>query len=162
MYVLTNDSNDVAILQQLQLNARLSFKKISSNLAAIGLAISERTIKNRISRMEAGGIIHGYTVILDMPKIGLPIRRVLTIKLRNIPKYGDRVKDLQDYLSKNKYIMSTSNLLGDLDFIVVAYYKSPEHALRENESIREQFHDLIEDLHVYDSRAVKRLSLNVI
>jgi len=159
---MTVNERDLAILQQLQVNIRPACKKISDALSKNGQNICERSVRNRICKMEAKGVIAGYGVNFNMKAVGLPLRRFLTIRLKSIPNYTQRGKDLREYLEKNKYIYTVSYTIGGFDYTCIAYYRSSDHAREQTSAIREQFSDLIEDFQAYDSRSIKKVSLNII
>jgi len=61
----TLDSTDLKIINILKKNARTPVLKMSSILG-----ISDVAIKKRIKKMEDMGIIRGYTIKIDYPKLG--------------------------------------------------------------------------------------------
>ena len=59
------DDTDRRILNVLQENARLSFRKIAENIGT-----TAATVSSRVQDMEENGIIKQYTVLLDYDKLG--------------------------------------------------------------------------------------------
>ncbi|MDB5805595.1 MAG: AsnC family transcriptional regulator [Betaproteobacteria bacterium] len=72
------DKYDLAILRALQKDARASLNEISE---AVGL--SSTPCWNRIRRMEADGVILGYTVRIDPAKIGLTDTVIVQVTLES-------------------------------------------------------------------------------
>jgi Lrp/AsnC family leucine-responsive transcriptional regulator len=62
------DSTDEAILDLLRENSRRTFGDIGERVG-----LSAPAVKRRIDRLEAAGIIRGYTVRLDHAKLGRPL-----------------------------------------------------------------------------------------
>jgi len=68
------DDKDKGILDILINNARTSYTDIAETLR-----ITEGTVRNRISRMEAEGVIKRYTVEIDPSKLGYKLVTILGI-----------------------------------------------------------------------------------
>lgn len=62
------DSYDRKLLKELQENARLSYADLGRRIGLSPSATAER-----LRRLEEGGIIEGYTVIINREALGLPI-----------------------------------------------------------------------------------------
>ena len=72
------DKFDIAILEALQSDARLSLQDLGKQ---VGLTASP--CWNRVKRLEEAGIIEGYTVRLSPEKLGLPETVILHVTLDN-------------------------------------------------------------------------------
>ena len=72
------DDVDRGVLQLLQMDAR--------NTTAEGMAervgVSASTVRNRISKLEEGGVIRGYRPILDYERANLPLRVLFICTVR--------------------------------------------------------------------------------
>lgn len=79
------DRNDVAILQELQSNARQTNRAVA---AAVGLAPS--TTLDRIRDLERRGIITGYHAEVDLRSLGRPLQAIVAVRLQ--PKTGEIVE----------------------------------------------------------------------
>jgi Lrp/AsnC family transcriptional regulator, leucine-responsive regulatory protein len=69
------DELSAHILEELQLDARLSITEIGRRIGLSGPAVAER-----IKRMEEEEIITGYRAIIDHDKIGLTVNAFITLK----------------------------------------------------------------------------------
>lgn len=67
------DEIDKQILNLLIANARDSTRTIVQKLADIGTKMSERGIGKRIAKLEKLGVIHGYTTMVDLNQVNMPI-----------------------------------------------------------------------------------------
>lgn len=63
---LTLDAIDRTIIAELQTDARTTSRAISERVG-----VSDTTIRNRIERLESGGVIRGYQPIIDYERAGL-------------------------------------------------------------------------------------------
>lgn len=69
------DSTDRAILQLLGANSRVTFGELGH---AVGL--SAPAAKRRVDRLEATGVIVGYTTIVDDAKLGQPLEAFVEMR----------------------------------------------------------------------------------
>jgi DNA-binding Lrp family transcriptional regulator len=68
------DDLDLAILAALEENARIPVSELARRLDAPG-----STIRDRMQRLEKGGVILGYTARIDATKLGLGIKAILQV-----------------------------------------------------------------------------------
>ena len=121
------DKFDYAILQVLQQDARASLQEIS---AQVGL--SSTPCWNRIKRLEADGVILGYTVRIDPAKIGLTDTVIVQVTLEShndemLYKFGQALDEIPEVLEA--FLVS-----GTYDYyirLVVRDIRDYERLLRE-------------------------------
>ena len=121
------DRLDLAILQALQDNARASLQEIG---ARVGL--SSTPCWNRIKRMEAEGVIRGYTVRIDPVRIGLTDTVIVQLTLdshtdQTLYEFGQALEQIPEVVEA--YLVS-----GDYDYyvrIAVRDTRDYERLLRE-------------------------------
>jgi len=89
------DEIDKAILVHLGKNARISSYGIAKHLNDLGYDITDRTIRNRLKRLETSNVILGYSSILNPDIIQDKINRTVLLKF--------------------KYSLNTSSLIKRLD-----------------------------------------------
>ena len=70
------DRFDLAILKELQNNARLTNQELSERVG-----LSPSPCLRRLRRLESEGAIRGYSVIVDEDRIGLPVVVFLSVTL---------------------------------------------------------------------------------
>ncbi len=93
------DRTDIAILQQLQNNARLTNKRIAEK---VGVAPS--TCLERIRRMQISGVIRGYYPSLDLGAVGRPLQALIAVRLvkhsnRDVATFRQHVLGLSDVIN---------------------------------------------------------------
>lgn len=68
------DELDLALIARLQRNAREPVTQLAQALKR-----PTATVRDRLRRLEESGIIQGYTVRIDMAKVGLPVKALVYI-----------------------------------------------------------------------------------
>ena len=126
------DEKDRQILELLRADARLPLKTLA---ARIGLARS--TLRDRLSRLEADGIIRGYRA--DIADGGTGVSAYLFIRLKSTPAPA-----LIALLRRMPEVRSCASLTGDIDLLVEIAAGTTErvNALRDRISSHESVADL--------------------
>ncbi len=106
------DSVDMSILSLLASNARRSYR----NIAEI-LGTSHATVYNKIRRLEAAGVIKGYTTLLDYEKIGFGVTAVIHISVT-----GRVIEDLERALASRPEVQSVYDITGEFDILAIARF----------------------------------------
>jgi Lrp/AsnC family leucine-responsive transcriptional regulator len=121
------DKFDIAILESLQKDARISLQDLS---ALVGLTSSP--CWTRIKRMEASGVIEGYSVRLNAERIGLADTVIVQVTLDShsdeaLLEFGHALQQIPEVLEA--FLVS-----GDYDYyvrIAVSDTRDYERLLRE-------------------------------
>lgn len=105
------DSKDLAILQLLQKNARITVKEISDQVH-----LSTTPVHERIKRMEASGVIKQYATLVDhtLVKKGLMVICYVSLKEHNKNagiKFIERIHELNE-------VIECYNISGEFDFML--------------------------------------------
>lgn len=69
------DEADHKILRELQRDARISFKTIAQKVG-----VSEATVFVRVKKMQQGGVIRGYSVIVDPKAVGKNLTAIVLVR----------------------------------------------------------------------------------
>ncbi|NIO38923.1 MAG: winged helix-turn-helix transcriptional regulator [Burkholderiales bacterium] len=120
--------HDLAILAVLREDARASLQEISSRVG-----LSTTPCWNRIKKMEAEGVIQGYTVRIDPSAIGFTETVIVQVTLdshsdETLFKFGKQLEQIPEVLEA--YLVS-----GDYDYyirIAVKDTRDYERLLRES------------------------------
>jgi len=111
MYSL--DEKDLEILKVLKENSKNSINKIAKKTG-----IPAAAVHHRIKKLEAGGVIKQYTILLDKEKISRKVIAYIFINVKYpIGKHIDQ-SALLHKISKNDYVEDASILAGDTDIIL--------------------------------------------
>ena len=68
------DSTDIHILEELQLNARISMAELGRRVA-----LSPPAVADRVRRMEDEGVIEGYAARVNTRKLGYGMQAIVTV-----------------------------------------------------------------------------------
>ena len=108
------DEIDKKIIKVLQDDARTSLRKISE-LVKVSLG----TVSNRVKRMEANGVIKGYSVILDPDQIGWELNVVIGLRIQK-----GRLIEILERIAKDSRVNGVYDVTGDFDSMVIARAKN--------------------------------------
>jgi DNA-binding Lrp family transcriptional regulator len=144
------DAIDRQILNLLISNARDSARTIAKKLSEVGIDMSERGIGKRIARLERLGIIHGYTAMVDLEQVNMPILRLVTVKFTSPKDFVTRLEEMKKYLTSAPYCDFSARTNGNIDWIELKFFNTHEQAQQEEDLYRAWFGDIIEDYRSYD------------
>ena len=144
------DAVDRQILNLLIANARDSTRTIAKKLEDMGTSMSERGIAKRIARLERLKIIHGYTAMVDLNEVNMPILRLITVKFTSPKDFVTRVENMKEYLTNAPYCDFSARTNGNIDWIELKFFNNHQQAQQEEDLYRAWFGDIIEDYRSYD------------
>jgi len=144
------DGIDRQILNLLIANARDSTRTIVKKLAGMGINMSERGIGKRIARLEKLGVIHGYTTMVDLNQVNMPILRLITVKFTSPKDFVTRLENMKGYLANAPYCDFSARTNGNIDWIELKFFNNHLQAQQEEDLYRAWFGDIIEDYRAYD------------
>ncbi len=105
------DRMDTKILGVLRRNGRISHQELSLK---VGLSPSQ--CLRRVKRLEAEGVILGYSAVIDENRLGNDINAWVIVKLqRNSPGARERVALL---LKNRPWVRLATGVTGDVDFMI--------------------------------------------
>ena len=131
------DKLDKEILKILSKNSRISFVALSEKLKT-----PFSTIRLRIKSLENRGIIAGYSILLDLSKLGM-----LNYKLfiRTKDKSEDSYKKLLNFSESHKNIIWFFKTIGDHDYEFRIEVENQERYQEILKEIRSNFSDIIKE-----------------
>lgn len=82
------DALDWKILALLQQDGRMSFTALAREISLSAPAVTER-----VRRLEALGVITGYTAVVSPVRLGLPIESIVRVRVRSLdtPRFRSHV-----------------------------------------------------------------------
>ncbi len=120
-----SDPIDRQIAAALLADGRSTLKSLAQ---VAGLSVS--AVQARVRRMESGGIIKGYTALLDAEAIGLPLAALIAIT----PLDPGQADDAPDRLAGLTEIEACHSVAGDDAYVLFVRVASPgalENLIRE-------------------------------
>lgn len=102
------DHIDFKILRYLIKDARMNASQISQK---VNLSIS--AVIERMKKMEASGLIKGYTAVIDEKLAGFDVQAMISIRLEH-PKYN---QEFNRQMCSHERVMECFYITGDFDYI---------------------------------------------
>ena len=103
------DTIDLQIIASLLQDGRITMKELGHR---VGLT-SPATIE-RVKKLEETDVISGYTAVVNINKVGLPVRAFVLVKVAG----NDASKSLVAFCSTHRRVISCHRITGDADYIV--------------------------------------------
>lgn len=129
------DETDLAIINKLTKDARMSFRKIAEDLG-----VSPDTVINRYAALQEKGVIRGSTVVINAKKIGYQAMAAFMIDtspahiLANESTPADSSRIL-DSLIKMRNIIVATKTVGDHDLLAIGVVLDFEHLTKVRNEI---------------------------
>ena len=108
------DDVDIKILDVLVADSRLSSRQIAKKCD-----ISIGTVLSRVKKMEAEGIVKGYTVLLDQEKLGYELTVVTEITVSK-----GRLLEMENEIARIPNVCCVYDLTGLSDAAIIAKFKT--------------------------------------
>ncbi len=105
------DATDLAILNLIQKNARLTHKEIAARTHK-----SLSAIQARVRKLEDSGVIRGYITQLDQRKIMRALTVFVTVRLSSYHK--NALREFRDQVVPFEEVMECFQMSGDRDYIL--------------------------------------------
>lgn len=122
------DHIDTKILQCLTKDARMNASQISQK---VNLSIS--AVIERMKKMEASGLIKGYTAIIDEKLAGFNVQAMISIRLEH-PKYNE---EFNRQMCSHDRVMECFYITGDFDYIARIGVSSTEELTKVLNDIKQ-------------------------
>ncbi len=100
------DDTDERILELLQQNARRTFGDIGHHVG-----LSAPAIKRRVDRLEASGVIRGYTAVIDHARLGQVVEAFAELRFAG----STRVDDIEEIAHDVPEVQAIFTVAGDPD-----------------------------------------------
>lgn len=109
------DNYDLAIVEQLQLNARVSFAELGRRVHLTSPAVAER-----VKKLEEAGIITGYSARINLRKLGYSFEALVQISVKSHAV-------LNAWTDAHPEVLSAHATTGNHCAMLRIALKSPEH-----------------------------------
>ena len=102
------DKTDIGIIRCLTEDARMNASQIG---AKVNLSVS--AVIERMKKLEASGLIHGYRAVIDERLAGYDINALISVRLEH-PKYN---QSFCQQMCDHSAVMECFYITGDFDYI---------------------------------------------
>lgn len=97
------------ILEELQINAKISFKQLAAKVNLSPTAVIER-----VRHMEEDGVIAGYTAVVNPRKVGYHLSALISMQT----SYGNPDNIVHSVISNIPEVLSCWSITGTSDFLL--------------------------------------------
>ena len=111
------DASDRTILSKLQGNGRISFRDLAK-----AVNLSANATAERVRRLEALGIIRGYTVQVSLSALGFPLQAFVDVKLQK----GVSMEAFEKALRGVKGVQEAASVTGQFDARIRVVCRDPD------------------------------------
>ena len=120
-------------------NALLDDGRASLRSLGEDLDVSVTTVSNHISTLEEGGVIEGYTPVVDYGEVGYDVTAILQLKVE-----GSALPDITDRLQEQTHMVTVYETTGDHDIIAIGKFTDTDH-------MNDQIKELLVDPDIHES-----------
>ena len=117
MTVNSLDATDWRLLKALQQNGRASFTELARTVAMSPSAVTER-----VRRLEEAGVIAGYSAVVDIERVGLPILAFIRLRYPT-----SNYKPFHDLIGVTPEIIEAHHVTGEDCFVLKVAARSMRH-----------------------------------
>ena len=122
------DKIDIGIIRCLTEDARMNASQIG---AKVNLSVS--AVIERMKKLEASGLIKGYTAILDERAAGYDINALISVRLEH-PKYN---QSFCQQMREHSAVMECFYITGDFDYMARVCVSSTEELTKVLNDIKQ-------------------------
>ena len=121
------DKKDVKILVELAKNSRIPATRIAKMLG-----ISDVAVKKRLAKLEKGGYIKGYQIVVDPVKLGFRVVAYIGVNIDS-----DKIIEVAQKLASWDDVVYVAVTSGDHDVMAEVWAKSSNEMHEKLEKIRQ-------------------------
>jgi Transcriptional regulators len=131
---MTYDNLDNQLINLLLSDGRASLRSLGE-----GLDVSVTTVSNHINDLEAGGVIEGYTPIINYAELGYDVTAIMQLKVE-----GAALSEIVDRLRDQEQMISVYEVTGDYDIIAIGKFG-------DTNGMNAQIKELLADIDIRES-----------
>ncbi|MDU4962305.1 MAG: Lrp/AsnC family transcriptional regulator [Sporomusaceae bacterium] len=102
------DAIDFQIVENLLSDGRITMKELAQRVG-----LSSPATMDRVKKLEDAGVISGYKALVDIHKVGLPIRAFIFVKVNNAAG-----KPFTSFCAAHNSVLSCHRIAGDTDYVL--------------------------------------------
>ncbi|MFB6071387.1 MAG: HTH-type transcriptional regulator Lrp [Halobacterium sp.] len=125
---MTYENLDVRLVNELLGDGRASLRSLAEDLD-----VSVTTVSNHLKTLEDGGVIQGYTPVVNYDELGYDVTAILQLKVE-----GGALPDITDRLRGHRQMVSVYEVTGDYDVVAVGKFQDTDDM---NDLIKELLSD---------------------
>lgn len=133
------DAIDWQILRTISHDARMPVSRIARKLG-----LKRETVKYRLSKLRSRGVIKYFIPYLDLSRIGYNVWGFMLISFKDLDNKSEDA--FEDYVKKNPHIIFAYRALGEWDYGVEFFAKTPQHFYEIQKELKNRFAKIIKDI----------------
>jgi len=114
------DSLDRLLLKELEVDGRQSYRDLAKKTG-----VSVVTVAQRVRKMEADGIVRGYSVIVNQEKLGYEITTITEVTVSK-----GKLVEVQEKIAKMSSVCAVYDVTGIEDSIVISKFRNRDEVSR--------------------------------
>jgi Lrp/AsnC family leucine-responsive transcriptional regulator len=111
------DDFDLAIVRELAVDGRVSFRELARRIG-----LSTPAVTDRVRKLRDRGTITGFRAVIDTRHLGVTMEVSIALQVA-----GPRLQDVADKVAKLPEVVRCRRLTGDACFLIDAAVTSTEH-----------------------------------
>ena len=119
------DRIDAALLEELQVNARIGVVELSRRLE-----IARGTVQARIDRLVASGVIRGFTANLNLEALGYHVKAYITVEVKE-----GQIDSVVDPLNQINEVVEVHSVAAQGDLLCLVVARSNQNLMEVLEKI---------------------------
>jgi DNA-binding Lrp family transcriptional regulator len=114
------DNLDRLLLKELETDGRQSFRDLAKKAG-----VSVVTVAQHVRKMEAEGVVKGYTVLANQEKLGYEITTITEVTVSK-----GKLVEVQERIAKMNVVSAVYDVTGIEDSIVIAKFRNRDEVSR--------------------------------
>lgn len=145
------DKTDWEILRVIAHDARMPVSRIARKLG-----IKRETVKYRLAKLVSNGVVKYFLPYLDLAKIGYPVWGFMLVSFKDLDPKSEA--EFESYVKKNPHIIFAYQSLGEWDFGIEFFAKTPQHLYQIQKDLKSNFAKIIKDVKTGSIIEVKKIN----
>ncbi len=137
--VATLDATDWEILRELSHDARMPVSRLARRVK-----LHREKVKYRLKRLVEQGVVKYFLTFLNLPRIGYPVWGFMLISFKDLDQKSEEQFD--KYVKANPHIMFAYRSLGEWDYGIEFFAKTPQHLYEIQLELKRSFAKIIKDV----------------
>jgi Lrp/AsnC family leucine-responsive transcriptional regulator len=117
------DRTDLTILSILQRDGRIPNSELADRVS-----LSASACLRRVQRLEAEGVLAGYSAVLDPPRVGLGLQAFVRVQLTRHDSAS--IEEFTSHVNRWDEVVACHALTGDMDYLLRVLVQDMAHYSR--------------------------------
>ncbi len=133
------DDKDWEILRAISHDARMPISRIARHVG-----LKRETVKYRLKKLSASGVVKYFLTFLDFAKIGYSVWGYMLISFKDLDAKSE--DEFDKYVKANPHIIFAYKALGEWDYGIEFFAKTPQQLYEIQLDLKKKFAKIIRDM----------------